>query len=50
MCMDVLSVYVFYATCLCGTHRGQKALDPQELELQTVMGYHVGIKNQTWTL
>lgn len=32
------------------TGGGYKVLDPLELELQTIEGYHVGFGNQTWVL
>lgn len=35
--------------CVPGA-RGHKVLDPMELELQTIVSYHVGFGNQTWVL
>ena len=35
-----------WASCVCNAHRCQKkVLDPLELELQTVVSYHVGAGN-----
>jgi hypothetical protein len=51
MCVSVLSVYMYYSTCMPGTRRGQKrVLYPLQLELQKFVIFHVGIRNQTQIL
>lgn len=43
MCMRVLVACVSVHQCMAGTRGGQeRAPDPPELELQTVMSHHVG--------
>lgn len=44
---------VCLCVCMCtpGVLRGQKrVLDALELELETVVGHHVNVRNQTWLL
>lgn len=46
MCMGVLTACM--CKCACNAHAGQKrALDAQELELETVVSHLVGVGNQT---
>lgn len=46
MCMNVLPALMSDITCMPGAFKSQKgALDPLELELQTVVSYHVGAWN-----
>lgn len=46
--MFAYNVYMC-ATCMPGAHRGQKkGSDPPKLELQMIVGHHVGSRN--WTL
>jgi hypothetical protein len=48
----ILCIWIFCqhinmcTTCMPGDQ--ERVLDPLELELQIVVSYHVGIRNQTW--
>lgn len=55
MCISVLHAYMSVrvpALCRqCCVHGGQREVsDALELEFQTVVGYHVVARNQTWVL
>lgn len=46
--MFCLRIYL-YTMCTVGAHEGQKRMsDIPELQLQTVVSCHVGVKDQVW--
>lgn len=48
VCILAYTYVCLYATCMPGTHRGQKRAF--ELELQKVVSWNVDARNQTWVL